>query len=34
MKTVEIKQKARRVSPLKSKINIWNTQRRFVTQYR
>ncbi len=29
MKTLEIKQKARRIAPLKSKTNVWNSQRRY-----
>ena len=34
MKTIENTQKARRLSPLKSKTNIWNTQRRFVVRFK
>jgi hypothetical protein len=34
MKTIESKQKARRMTPLKSKTTVWNTQRRYVVRFR
>ncbi len=32
MKTLENKLKVRRISPLKSKTTIWNSQRRYVVR--
>jgi len=34
MKTIENKQKARRISPLKSKTSVWNSQRRYVVRFK
>ena len=31
MKTLENKQRAKRIFPLKSKANVWNSQRRYAT---